>query len=109
MRGCVLQLLRSLLQIHLRLLQLTDVSGGNVVATHLYRRANLRIEINYLRFQPLFVFGQQLFGGHHLRHGIIQLRHAVAHVADGLLKYEFGSSVFSIIPPKRARIERFII
>ena len=86
----MLQLLRGFLQIDLRLLQLADVGGGDIVAAHLHRGADFRIEIDNLSFQPLFVLGQQLFSGHHLRHGIIQLRHAVAHVADGLLKNEFG-------------------
>src|SRR6185437_5566225 len=91
----VLQLLGRFLQIELRLLQLTDVSGRDVVAPHLHRSAYFGVEIDYLRLEPLFVFGEKFLSGHDLRHRVVQFRHAVAHVADSLLKNELG--IFSLL------------
>ena len=84
------QLLPGFQQVHLRLLQLTNVGGSDVIAIHLDRRPNFGVEIDYLCLQSLLVLGQKFFRGHHLSNGIVQLRHAVAHVADRLLKDEFG-------------------
>jgi hypothetical protein len=62
----VLQLLRCFLEVELRLLQLADVSGGDIIATHLYRSANFGVEIDYLRLKPFLVFSEKFFGGHDL-------------------------------------------
>src|SRR5215212_8958156 len=43
-----------------------------------------------LLFESILVLGEQALGGHHLRDRVVQLRHAVAHVADGLLKDQLG-------------------
>src|SRR5688500_6141753 len=48
-----------------------------------------------LCFKSALFVRKKLLSGHHLRDRVIQLRHAVTHVADSLLKNEFR--VFSLL------------
>ena len=34
------------------------VTSGDVIAPHLHRSTNFRVEVYYLRLQPLFIFGE---------------------------------------------------
>ena len=67
---------------------------GDIVSPHFHRSPNLGIQIYHLSFKTFFVLGEQPLSCHYLRHGVVQLRHAIAHVTNGLLKYEFW--IFSL-------------
>ena len=84
------ELVSGALKIKLCLLKLADISSRDVVAAHLHRRLDLRIQIDDLRLQTLFVLSQKFFGGHDLGHGIIQVRNTIAHVANRLLQDQLG-------------------
>src|SRR5215207_2636586 len=105
--GCargVVELLAGLREVELRLLELPDVGRRDVVAVHLDGGLDLRVEVYDLLFEAVLVLGEQALGGHHLRDRVVQLRHAVAHVADGLLEYQLG--VFRLLddaPEHRAQ------
>jgi hypothetical protein len=71
-------------------LKLADVSRGDVIAPHLDGGFDLRIEFDDLRFEALSILGEEFFGRHHLCDRVVQLGHAVTHVADRLLKDAFG-------------------
>src|SRR5215213_9353483 len=96
--GCarrVVELLPGLREVELRLLELADVGRRDVVAVHLDGGLDLRVEVHDLLFESILVLRQEPLGGHHLRDRVVQLRHAVAHVADGLLEYQLG--VFGLL------------
>src|SRR5258706_986248 len=99
----MLKLVTGFLQINLRLRELANIRRGNIITAHLYRGLDFRVQINHLRFEPFFVFSQQLFSGHDLRDRLIEIRNTVPHVADSLLKYELWVlSLFDDPAKKRA-------
>jgi hypothetical protein len=84
----MLQLLSCLLKVKLGLLQLTNIGSGNVIAAHFHGGTYFGVEVDHLAFKTFFILGQEFFRSHYLGYGIVQLRHSISHIADGLLEYE---------------------
>jgi len=100
-------LLRSLLQVHLRLLQLTNV--GVAISSRSVSPKPGFLNRDQRPVPPDFLaFRQQLFRSHYLSYGIFNSGTPVAQSRIVCCSISSGFSVDSIIPPKSALIEREI-